>query len=334
MDYCGIDLANETSAICIIQGEDIVHESTCPTDLDGFRQALRDHPHLRCIVEASPLAETVADWLESLGHEAVVIEIRHASAVIKTKKKTDKLDARNLARMAKTGWYTPVHRKSAEARLLRSYLKVRQTVVRSRNGHVQQIRGTLRAHGIKVGQVKASEFAERVRKLVQLNCPELTYVIEPLLEIVHVLRQKEAELTKLIKEIVLKDPTCQLLMTVPGVGYLTAGAFVATIDNPARFKRADQVAAYIGLVPSVHQSGEVNLRGRITRQGDDLLRFQLSESAHVLLTRTKKPCHLKDWGKRLADKKGHGKARTAVARKMAMLLHRIWITGEPYRVLA
>lgn len=330
MQYCGIDLANETSAICIIDDQEIVHEAACPTDLDGLRVALRGHDHVRCVIEACPLAESVAVQLESLGHEVVVIDPRKAKGVITTKKKTDKLDARNLAKMAATGWYTAVHRKSTDARLLRSYLRARATVVGSRNGHVQQLRGILRAHGIKVGHVKRSQFAERVRELVRLRCPELEVVVEPLLDLVDQLRRTEAQMTRLIKGLASQDQVCRLLMTIPGVGHLTACAFVATIDDPRRFRRSDQVAAYVGLVPSVHQSGEVDRRGRITKEGDQLMRTLLTESAHVLMARCRRSTPLKRWGRGLVERKGYGKARVAVARKLAMLMHRLWITGEPY----
>jgi len=116
----------------------------------------------------------------------------------------------------------------------------------------------------------------------------------------------------------------------PGVGPAVATAFVATVDDPRRFRRGDQVAAYLGLVPGVHQSGEVELRSSITKEGDGLLRWLLVEAAHVLLTRTRKSCPLKRWGLRLQARKGAGKARVAVARKLAMILHRIWLTGEPF----
>ena len=331
MNYCGIDLASKASAICIMtESRDIVLERESPTDEDGFRQALKDCRGLCCVVEASPLSEWVAQILESLGHEVVVIDARKAKAVLTAKRKTVKLDARNLARMAATGWYSEVHRKSAEARLLRSHLIARKGLVSMQRQQSNRIRGLLRAHGVVLGRVSNGDFAARVRARVEARCAGLLPAIEPLLESWTGLRRASAELTRRVKQLARQDQVCQLLMTAPGVGPVVSSAYVATIDDPGRFVRSDQVAAYVGLVPSVMQSGEVEYRGRITREGDALLRWLLVEAAHVLLTRSGCDCALKRWGKRIERRKGSAKAKVAVARKLAMILHRMWLTQTPF----
>jgi len=158
--------------------------------------------------------------------------------------------------------------------------------------------------------------------------------LEPLVEIRRqALRAAEQMRRRMARE-AADDTVTRRLMTVPGVGPLTATAYVATIDDPKRFRSSEQVAAYLGLVPSVAQSGELEVHGRITREGDEMLRGYLVEAAHVLLTRKRSSCRLKRWGLKLAKKKGHGKARVAVARKLAVLLHRLWITGESYQATA
>lgn len=329
--YCGIDLANKTSAICVLVNQEIVFEGECSTDEDGFRQALRAYSGLFVLVEASPLSEWVALVLEGLGHRVKLIDPRRAAALIRTRKKTDRLDARNLARMAQTDWYHEVHRKSAQARLLRSHLQARQGIVNGRKSQLLRIRGLLRAHGIKVGSVSAGRFAARVRELVQLRCPALSMVLEPLLDALHSLRCAEGKLTKALKAQVKSNESCRLLMTAPGVGVVTAACYVATIDDPKRFKDSAQVSAYFGLVPRVYQTGETEFRGRITKDGDRLIRTLMVEAAHVLLTRTKSEHALKTWGEGLRERKGPGKARVAVARKLSMVLHRMWLNNEAYQ---
>ena len=329
--YCGIDLASKTSALCVMDGEgSVIWEGECFTDEDGFGRALRRFEALRCVVEASPLCEWVAKRVESLGHEVTVVDPRKAKAVITTKKKTDKLDARNLARMAATGWYTEVHRKSAAARLLRSQLVARRGLVDAQRQQSNRIRGVLRAHGVRLGAVPSGEFVHRVVESARCHCPGLLVALEALLDAWLALRQSLARLTRHLKRLVREDRVCQLLMSVPGVGPLVSCAYVATIDDPQRFSRSPEVAAYLGLVPSVHQSGEVDYRGRITKEGDALLRSLLVEAAHVLLTRVRADSALKRWGKRLAKRKGTAKAKVAVARKLAMILHRMWLSGMAF----
>lgn len=331
MNYCGIDLASKASAVCVMdEGRKVLFEVGCATDEDGFAQALKGYEGLRCVVEASPLSEWVAGVVEALGHEVVVVDPRKAKAVVTSKKKTDQLDARNLARMAVTGWYSEVHRKSAPRRLLRSHLKARQGLVATLGQHNSRIRGLLRAHGIRLGQVSAGRFEQRVVGCVQRRCPELLTAVRPLLESWQAVRGSIAVLSKHIKQLAGCDEVCRLLMTAPGVGPLVSSAYVATIDDPTRFARGAQVAAYVGLVPSVHQSGEVEYRGRITKEGDALLRWLLVEAAHVLLTRRHGESALKRWGKRIERRKGAAKAKVALARKLAMILHRMWLTNTAF----
>jgi transposase len=155
-------------------------------------------------------------------------------------------------------------------------------------------------------------------------------MLEMLLEVRHHTRVALATLTKELKRNVKLDPLGRLLMTAPGVGPIVAAAYVATIDEPRRFRRSAQAAAYLGLAPRVYQSAETAYRGRISKEGDHLLRWLLVEAAHVLLTRTRRDSALKRWGRRLAERKGLAKARVAVARKLAIVLHRMWLTGQPF----
>lgn len=331
MNYCGIDLASKASAICVMDERGaLLREEEIPTDADGFRTRLGGVEAMKCVVEASPLAEWAAQTLEGLGHEAVIIDARRAKAVVCTKKKTDRVNARDLANMARTGWYTAVHRKTETARELRSWLTARAGLVETSNALNARIRGLLRAHGIKLGNVAEREFEMKVQAQVKEHLPNLAAAFTPLLELWRQAIDAAEALRKEIAAQTKQDAVCQRLMSVPGVGPLTAAAYVATIDDPQRFKRSDQVGAYVGLVPSVYQSGDIDYRGRVTKEGDRLLRWLLVEAAHNLLSHTRRDCALKRWGEKLEAHKGTGKARVAVARKLAVILHRLWITGGTF----
>jgi transposase len=332
MEHCGIDLATKSSSVCITDGRGLVLvERVVATEEAALREVFAGRRRMSCLLEASPLAEWAASLLEGWGHRATVIDTRKAKGVIRTKKKTDKLDARNLARMSRTGWYTAVHRKSREARAMRTYLQARQGLLQTALAQGSRIRGLLRAHGIKLGELAASAYAGRVKQLTMEKAPELWPMLEPLVELRRQAIGSAAQMKKQLARQISQDPVGQRLLSVPGVGPLTAVAYKATIDQPERFASSDQVAAYVGLVPSVAQSGELDHHGHITREGDGLLRSYLFEAAHVLLTRRKGTCRLKKWGLKLANKKGYGKARVAVARKLAVLLHHLWITGQNYQ---
>jgi transposase len=331
MNYCGIDLASKASAVCVMDAHGVIlQEAELPTDEDSLRTRLGGQGAMKCVVEASPLAEWAARTVERLGHEAVIIDARRAKAVVCTKKKTDKVNARDLAQMARTGWYTAVHRKSTAAREWRTWLTARNGLVETANALNARIRGLLRAHGIKLGKVAERDFILRVREVVRLKLPVMMDAIEPLLALWRQAIDAAETMRKQIVASCKTDTLCRRLMSAPGIGPVTVSAYIATIDDPQRFAHSEQVGAYIGLVPSVYQSGDTEYRGRITKEGDRLLRWLLVEAAHSLLTHTRRDCALKRWGLRLAEQKGVGKARVAVARKLAVILHRLWITGESF----
>ncbi|MEX1244832.1 MAG: IS110 family transposase [Thermoanaerobaculia bacterium] len=286
MENCGIDVAMKSSSVCILDRRGgVVLEQVVSSDEAGLASVLKARGRMRCVLEAGPLAEWISRLLEQMGHEAIIIDARKAAGVIRTKKKTDRLDARNLARMGKTGWYTKVHRKSAQARATRTFLQARRGLVQTALAQGSRIRGLLRAHGLKLGEVKESLFDSEVKRLACEKGDGLWKMLEPLVEVRRqALRASEQMRRRMVRE-ASQDSVVRRLMTVPGVGPLTANAYVATIDDPKRFRSSDQVAAYLGLVPSVAQSGELEVHGHITREGDGMLRSYLVEAAHVLLTR-------------------------------------------------
>lgn len=331
MEYCGIDLASKTSAVCIMTQLGVkILETEFATEREGFETAFFGFAKLRCVMEAGPLAEWVSAQLEEMGHEPVIIDARRAKALISTKKKTDRIDAEKLANLARTGWYNEIHRKSPSARLLRTQLQARRGLVQTAGAMNSRIRGLLRSHGLKLGLVSASEFDAKVKALA-LGCDKSLWIsIKPLCKARTESIKAALAMKKQIEKHAANDPLCQLLMTTPGVGPLVSSSFICTIDDPKRFARSDQVAAYLGLVPSIRQSGDNAYLGRVTKEGDELLRWMLVEAAHVLLTQTKANFRLKQWGLDLSAKKGFSKAKVAVARKLAMILHQLWLTGRPF----
>lgn len=331
MNHFGIDVADKASAICVVdEAGKVLAEGTVPTDEQALRRWLVRFDHGRVVIEACPLAEWLARVVETSGHTAEVIDARTAKRLMQSRKKTDRRDARTLARMSQAGWYRPVHRKSDQARLLRSRLQARQGLLRTGRSMQSRIRGLFRSHGIRLGQVSDGDFETTVREVAEREQPGLLPALEGLLVARrHCLAEARA-LEKVLKAEARRRPASRLFMSVSGVGALTALTTEATIDDPRRFRNAKQIADYPGLVPGVYQSGEVDARGQITAEGDTLWRFHLVEAANALLTRGR-DCALKRWGERVAERKSGAKARVAVARKLAIILWRMWLTGTEFQ---
>lgn len=324
MNYCGIDLANRESAVAILDdsGQEL-RRVTVETELSGFRRALRGLGPLRVIIEASPLAELAANYVEALGHEPVIIDARAAKNLMDAMKKTDPRDAHTLAEIGRCGWYIEVHRKSPEARELRSLLQARQTLEKTSKAQRSSIRGLLRAQGIRLGKVSEGQFADAVMTLVEREVPGLADAFDGMLQVLALARAQAARLEKLIRQRSRADQVTRRFEQVYGVGPLTSVLYRATLDDPHRFRHAEEVADYLGLAPRVSQSGDTAYRGRISKEGDNLLRWHLVECGHVLLTNGR-DCALKRWGLQLERRKGSAKAKVAVARKLAILLWRLW----------
>jgi transposase len=288
---------------------------------------------LTCVVEASPLAEWCCQEVEKLGHKISIVCARKAKVALgsQSKKKTDRRDARALSELCRSGWYEAVHRKSAEAREMRSFMTARKQLVECSTAVASSIRGILRAHGVKLeGGTDEKSFSEKVCRAMK-ELPELAQAgIKELLRSFELLHMQQRSMYRKLQRQTREDEVTKRLQTIPGVGPATAAAYVATIDDPNRFSDGEKVAAYLGLTPSVYQSGETEYRGRITKMGDKLLRWLLVEAAHVLLSRSGMPCELRTWGLKLQETKGVGKARVAVARRLCGLMWKIWKDGTTF----
>jgi len=324
MNYCGIDIANKSSSICIIDSDgNTLYRTEVETESGDIGQALTGFGPLKVMIEASPLAETIATIVESYGHTVVIIDARAAKNLMSSMKKTDRRDAQTLAEIGRCGWYREVHRKSPEARELRSLLRARQALLKSNKALTFSIRGLLRAHGIRLGKVSEGKFAEAVSLITAQQAPALLPALTAMLEVLTLAGRQAKQLKKDLEARCQQDAVSQRFESVPGIGPLISTAYRATIDNPHRFRHGEEIADYLGLAPRVYQSGEVEYRGRISKEGDRLLRWHLVEGAHVLLTKGR-DCALKRWGLSLEKRKGSAKAKVAVARKLAILLWKLW----------
>ena len=325
--FTGLDVSLEETAICIVDETGaIVKEMRAASEPDALVEALQGVglELERIGLEACSLTAWLHEGLTLAGLPAICIETRQAKAAMKTMpNKTDRNDARALAQIMRTGWFRQVHVKSRECRLWRSLLVARRTVLNEMRSLENVVRAILREAGIKLGTPSRTAFADRVRELTGGDAL-VTPLVEPLLTILATMLRELARLTKQVFDIVRAEKVCRRLMSVPGVGPITALAFRATIDRPDRFRRSRDVGAHLGLTPARYQSGETDIQGKVSRCGDELARTALYEAAHTLLVCSRKWSSLRAWGMKIAKHRGMARARVAVARKLAVVLHRMW----------
>lgn len=332
--YAGLDVSLEETAICVVDRTGrIVKEMRAASEPEALVGALRglDVSLQRIGLEACSLTAWLHDELRAAGLPAICIETRQANAAMKTMpNKTDRNDARALAQIMRTGWFRQVHVKSRPCRLWRSLLVARRTVLNEMRTIENVVRAVLRETGLKLGTPSRAAFAARVREFVADDA-SVKPLVEPLLAILATMLSELARLTKQVLDIVRGEAVCRRLISVPGVGPITALAFRATIDRPDRFRRSRDVGAHLGLTPARYQSGETDIQGKVSRCGDELARTALYEAAHTLLVRSKKWSSLRAWGMRIAKHRGMARARVAVARKLAVILHRMWSDQTEFR---
>ena len=282
-------------------------------------------------LEAGPLSQWLFSALAEVGLPMICVETRHIRAVLKAQiNKTDRNDARGIAQMMRAGLYRPVHVKTLRSQKTRMLLTHRKLLQSKAIAVENDLRGTLRNFGLKVGMVGTLKFEVRIRELVE-NLPDLAALVEPMLVVRRVLREQFVILHRRLLAIVRDDDVCRRLMTTPGVGPVVALTYRATVDVPARFRKSKSVGAVFGLTCSKYQSGESERSGRISRCGDEMMRVMLYEAAQVMLTRTNKRSWLKAWAMQIARRRGMKKAIVALARRLAVIMHRIWVDGTEFR---
>lgn len=333
--FVGLDVSLRSVALCVVDTEGaIVFERALDCDVEAIDMCLRKFgkPIAKLGFEAGTMSQTLFHGLRDLGYNAVCMEARHVSAALSAmRNKTDKNDARGIAQVVRTGWYSPVHMKSRGSHYIRAMLSSRKAVLSKCIDLENEIRGLFKVFGIRLPKTLArSKFEDRVRPIIDSN-NGLSFALLPMLEARNAIYVQFQEMDKRVKRFAAQDDVCLLLMTTPGVGPMTALHFKAAIDDPARFTSSRLVAAHFGLTPRRFQSGEMDNPGRISRAGDSDVRASLYSAANSMLTNTKRMSPLKAWGLRLVRTKGRKRGTVAVARKLAVILHRMWIDGTPYR---
>ena len=325
--YAGLDVSVKETSVCIVDETGaICREIKVVSHPEDLLQLLQDPAwHLERVgLEAGPLSQWLFEGLAQAGVPVVCIETRHAKAFLKAQvNKTDRNDARGIAQMMRVNLFRPVHVKTLTSQKRRALLTARKLLQGKALAIESDIRGLLRNFGLKVGVVGAVRFEARIHELME-GMPDLAEIIAPLLQARQVLREHFATLHRRLLAVVRDDETCRRLMTVPGGGPVVSLAFVATIDIPTRFRTSKAVGPALGLTPVQHQSGESRRIGRISLCGDAMVRTLLFEAAQALLTRVTKWSWLKAWAIRVAQRRGSGKAVVALARRLAVILHRMW----------
>lgn len=332
--YAGLDISVKTTAICVVDGNGrVLLETTVDSEPDAIAEQLREFDQRleRIGLEAGPLSQWIYGGLVDVGLAAICVETRHMHAALSARiNKTDRNDARGIAQMMRVGLFKAVHVKTPASQHRRLLLTSRKLLQRKIYDIENDLRGSLRNFGLKVGVIGAVKFEDRIRQLVA-DYPLVAAIVEPLLEARAVLRVQFAKLHRMLLELVRTDPICRRLMSAPGVGPIVALTFRTCVDNPARFSRSKCVGAHYGLTPRLYQSGEVARTGRISRCGDVMLRSSLYEAALVVLTGSGRWNPLKAWGIAVARRRGMQKAIVAVARKLAIVLHRMWRDDTNFR---
>ena len=332
--FAGLDVSDKTTHICVVDGEGaVLRRDVVATDPGVLAKWLGKHcPDVeRVVLETGPLSTFLYHGLIERDVQVICICARHAKKALSARvNKSDVNDAESLAQLCRTGWFKAVHMKAEGTHIDRAALKIRAQLITSRNACANQLRGMLKLFGLRMGQVTTpNKRRERLDALFGQR-PDLRLVMQPLIESIEALEGQINRSGKLLGARAAADPVCRRLMTAPGVGPVTALTFISSIEDPARFARSSDAGAYAGLVPRRNQSGERDYKGCITKAGDPMLRHALYEAANSVLARLKRPCALQDWGKRLAEAKGPKRARVAVARKLAALLHKLWRSGTEF----
>jgi len=332
--YGGIDVSLKESHVCVVDASGkIIREGKVasePEDLIGWFGGL-GLVVTRIGLEAGPLSQWLYAALRDAGLAIELLETRHVRNALKIMPvKTDRKDAQGIAELMRLGWFRPVHCKSMEAQEVRAMLTARKLVQKMLHEAEMSLRGILRGFGLKVGKTTPVTFEARIRELVAGH-PSLEGIAQSLLAARAVLRRELNGFEKRLRAIARCDTRARLLTSVPAVGTIVALTYVSAIDDPARFKSSKIVGAHFGLTPKKYQSGETDRSGGISKIGDASVRAALYESAHIMLTKPIKGCTaLKAWAMRIAKRAGMNKAKVALARKLAVIMHRMLADGTTF----
>jgi transposase len=331
--HAGIDVSLELSSVCVVDATGrIVREAKVASEPEALIAWFKGLGLglARVGLEAGPLSQWLYAAMREAGLAVELLETRHVRDAFRAMPvKADRKDARGIAQLMRLGWFRPVHCKSAPAQETRALLTARKLLQTKRLDVEMGLRGVLRGFGLKVGPTTARSFPGRARELVAGH-PTLTAVAEALLAAREALGEQLRGLEKRLRDQAREDERARLLMTTPGVGVIVALTFAAAVDDPGRFRSSKAVGAHFGLTPRKYQSGETDVTGRISKIGDAGVRTMLYEAANVILTKPVKGSALKSWAARIANRAGMRKAKVALARKLAVVLHRMLADGTPF----
>ena len=332
----GLDLSDKYSHLCLIdtQSGEVMEEGRLRTTPEAFRRRFdSEQQPLRIAIEAGTHSPWVSRVLEECGHEVLVANPRKVRLIYTNKRKTDAIDAENLARLARLDpkLLYPLKHRGEDSQAHLAIIRSREALVGARTQLVNHIRGAVKSFGARLPKCPAVSF----HKKAAAHIPEILWpALEPLLETIGSLTQRIREYDRQLETICQEHyPETDLLRQVEGVGTLTALTFVLTLEDPSRFAKSRTVGAYLGLVPARDQSGDRDPHRRITKEGDEMLRRLLVGSAHYILGPFAKDSDLRHHGEKIATrgaKNAKKRAAVAVARKLSVLLHRLWLTGELY----
>ena len=336
--YAGIDVSLECSSVCVVEANGkVVREGKVASEPEALIVWLRSlgYELSRIGLEAGPLSQWLYAAMKQAGLAVELLETRHVHDAFEAMPvKSDRNDARGIAQLMRLGWFRPVHCKSMGAQETRATLTARKLVQSKLHDIENSLRGLLRGFGLKVGKTTKRNFAGRIRELATGH-PNLETICEALLAIHAVLLREFNGFERRVRQMARGDTRVRLLMTTPCVGSIVALTYTSAIDDPTRFKSSRRVGAHFGLTPKKYQSGETDYTGRISKIGDASVRTALYEAAHIMLTKPVKGCsELKSWAMRIARRAGMSKAKVALARRLAVIMHRMLADGTPFNAAA
>jgi len=332
--YVGLDVSLEQTSVCVVDNAGTtIWRGKCSSTPESIHTVVAKHAPqaVRIGLETGQLSTWLFHELKARQLPVICIDARHAKAALSLQiNKTDANDAHGIAQIVRVGWYREIAVKSMDSHAIRAMLVARAQLVTQKVKLMNCIRGLLKTFGIVLARAKGGRFEAMVRERI-VNNPMLTTIIEPMLVLLLTTREQLAVFERLVRRRARADHDVRRLMTAPGVGALVALAYTTTIEDPARFKRSSSVAAYLGLTPRRYQSGEMDRAGHISHCGDAMLRAYLYEAANVMLRRSTRPSQVSMWGRALAARIGGRKALVAVARKLATVLHSMWLHRTEFR---
>jgi len=333
----GLDLGDRFSCYCVLdEAGEIILEQKLPTTPEAMRRAFEKMPRSRMALETGTHSPWVSRLLKQLGHEVIVAHARNVRLIGDSRRKDDRIDARTLARLARIDpqLLSPVRHRSAKAQIHLTVIRARAGLVSARTALVNTARGLAKSYGQRLRKCGTQQVS---REMAAGLSAELREAREPLLTEVESLNERIKEYDRRMEQMAKKDyPEVQLLQQVKGVGELIALTYVLTIEDPHRFRKSRDVGCFLGLRPGRRNSGQSEPQMHISKEGDRYLRTLLVQGAHYILGPFGEDSDLRRWGLKLAERGGKNakkRAIIAVARKLAVLLHRLWVSGEVYEPL-